>query len=705
MPTNLHPLAPTAPATSFGPHPLSVGRGHPIPLGASRVGEGINFAVISRHATAVTLVLSEPCSAETAVEIPLDPAYHRTGDHWHLRVSGLPEEVCYGYRVAGPEGPMHRYDPSAILLDPAARSLSCGRPWGEAGSGTPRRSLVNRGIGSDEEDLHLRIPRQDTIVYELHVRGFSADPSSQVRRPGTFAGLIEKIPYLKALGITAVELLPIDEFDENDCAYVNPLTGERLKNFWGYNTIAFAAPKAAYSSNPERSAPWEEFRRMIRAFHQAGIEVILDVVFNHTAEGNENGPTYHFKGLDNSLYYMLDDRGRYMNFSGCGNSVNSNHPVVRYMILSCLRNLVAEAVIDGFRFDLASVFGRDAKGQVLVQPPVIEMISEDALMADAKLIAEPWDAGGLYQVGSFPGGPRWSVWNGQYRDDVRKFWRGEPGMASALATRVCGSDDLYHGRGPLHSLNFVTCHDGFTLRDLVSYNLKHNEANGECNRDGSDANWSWNCGAEGPTNDPKVEALRGRQARNLMATLLISQGVPMILGGDEFLRTQGGNNNAWCQDNPTSWVDWRLAESNEDFLRFVRQMIALRLRHPALRRKTFFHGGSRGGPPDVAWHGIEPCKPDFSHDSRALAFTLDGRQTDRPGVIDRDFYVALNAYWEPLTFRVPASPTARPWRRTVDTALPSPDDALGLDEGPVVPVLHRYRVESRSLVILVSEAE
>ena len=479
-------------------------RGHPLPLGANLTPSGVNFALICRHATAIWLVLSEPHDPGTLSEIPLDPRKNRTGDHWHIRVDGLPEEFCYGYRVAGPGGNGHRYDPSLVLLDPASRALSCGRPWGTRGD-EPRRSLVNTAMNLDQDGTNPCTPREDTIFYELHVRGYTIDSSSGVRHPGTFAGLIEKIPYLKALGVTAVELLPIDEFDENDCPFVNPLTGERLRNFWGYNTIAFAAPKAAYASSPaEHSAPWEEFRQMVKAFHDAGIEVILDVVFNHTAEGGEGGPTYSFRGLDNSLYYMLDEQGRYLNFTGCGNTVNSNHPVVRGFILSCLRSYVDEADVDGFRFDLASVLGRDRRGEVLLEPPVIEMISQDGLLADTKLIAEPWDAAGLYQVGTFPGGPRWSGWNGRYRDDVRRFWRGDPGMTSALATRLCGSDDLYHGRGPLHSINFITCHDGFTLADLVSYNEKHNEANGEGNRDGTDANWSWNCGVEGPTDDPEI---------------------------------------------------------------------------------------------------------------------------------------------------------------------------------------------------------
>ncbi len=685
----------------FRDHELTISRGRPLPLGANLSARGVNFVLLCKHATAIWLVISEPCNAEIMCEIPLDPANHRTGDHWHIRIQGLPEEFCYGYRADGPKGVGHRYDPRNILLDPAARALSCGRPWGITGN-LPRRSLLNQAMSDDDVHISPRIAREDTILYELHVRGFTIDPSSGVRSPGTYHGLTEKIAHLQDLGITAVELLPIDEFDENDCPFVNPLTGEKLKNLWGYNTISYGAPKAAYATNPERSEPWNEFRSMVRSFHESGIEVILDVVFNHTAEGDERGPTYNFRGLDNSLYYALDDQGRYLNFTGCGNTVNSNQPMVRGLLLACLRNLVVEADVDGFRFDLASVLGRDSKGNVLVEPPVIELISEDGLLADTKLIAEPWDAAGLYQVGSFPGGPRWSVWNGRYRDDIRRFWRGDPGMISALTTRLCGSDDLYHGRGPLHSINFITCHDGFTLNDLVSYNYKHNNANGESNRDGSDDNASWNCGFEGPTNDPAVVAVRNRQARNLIATLMISQGVPMLLGGDEFLRTQQGNNNAWCQDNAISWVDWKLADQNPDFERFVKELISLRKRHPILRRKTFMNS-KMPGLPDVIWHGIEPCEPDWSEESRVIAGALDGRGCDRPGIVDRDIYVAFNAHWEPKNFRIPASPTARRWRRAVDTSLPSPLDAVELDQGPHIDVGQVYDVEARSMIIFVSE--
>jgi glycogen operon protein len=682
---------------------LIVSRGSPIPAGATPTPSGINFVLICRHGTAVWLVLSEPCDGEVHAEIPLDPVANRVGDHWHVRVDGLPEEFCYGYRVDGPRENGHRYDPQIILIDPSARALSCGRPWGEGGT-LPRRSLMTESMIERQRGPNPRTPLEDTIIYELHVRGYTVDPSSNVKHPGTYLGLVEKIGDLKELGITAVELLPVDEFDENDCAFVNPLTGEKLLNFWGYNPILFCAPKAAYATNFEQACPWQEFCSMVDAFHEAGIEVFLDVVFNHTAEGGEDGPTYNFRGVDNTLFYMLDDDGRYLNYSGCGNTFSSEHPVVRNFLLDCLRHWVTEGGVDAFRFDLATVLGRDRHGNVLVEPPAIKRISEDSLLRDTKLIAEPWDAAGLYQVGTFPGEGRWSDWNGRFRDDVRRFWRGDPGMTSALATRLCGSDDLYRDRGPLHSINYICCHDGFTLHDLVSYDQKHNEANGEGNRDGSDANWSWNCGSEGPTDDPTVLAIRRRQVRNLMATLMISQGVPMISGGDEFLQTQHGNNNAWCQDNTTSWVDWRLKDKNAGFLRFVRLMIALRMAHPVLRRRTFFTGERSGLPPEIVWHGVEPAKPDFSFGSRSLAWALDGRRSDWPNVIDRDIYVAVNAWSEPLAFKIPAAPSGRRWRRAVDTALASPEDITEEDRGRYVPVAHTYAVEAHSMIILVSEA-
>jgi glycogen operon protein len=661
----------------------------------------VNFALLCRHGTAVFLVLYPLDGEKPMAEIALHPRRNRTGDHWHVLVAGLPPAFSYGWRVDGPVGPGHCYDANYVLLDPVSTILSGGTPWGRSTElnhkHTTRRSVFIRRSFQWQEDAPPLTPLEDTIIYEVHVRGFTCHPSSMTAHPGTFAGLMEKIPYLQSLGVTAIELLPIHEFEEADCPFVNPFTGEKLRNFWGYSSIAFAAPKASYASAGPDHGQLAEFREMVRAFHSAGIEVFLDVVFNHTGEGDQRGRTYSFRGLDNQLYYMIGPDGRYLNFSGCGNTVNCNHPIVRHQLLECLRYWVADMHVDGLRFDLASVMGRDFRGNVLVEPPVVELIAEDGILSDTKLIAEPWDAAGLYQVGRFPFGRRWSEWNGQYRDQVRRFWRGEPGMSAALATRFCGSADLYQSsaRFPRHSINFITCHDGFTLWDLVSYNLKHNEANGEGNRDGSNENFSWNCGAEGPTNNPEVLRLRKRQARNLLATLLLSQGVPMLLAGDEFLRTQQGNNNAWCQDNEISWVDWQLATSNGDFLRFVRELIALRRRHPVLRRRRFLDKG------DVIWHGTQPHQPDFSPRSRTLALVLDGARTNREP--DRDFYVAFNAWSEAVPFLIPGAPQGRRWRRVIDTALPSPSDIVGLDEGPQVRVGVAYDVAPFSMLVLIAE--
>ena len=640
--------------------------------------------------------------------------------------------------------------------------VSGGAGWAEECETDPertsRRSLYFRGPRYDwEHDAPPLTQPEDSIVYELHVRGFTRHGSSLVARPGTYLGLVEKIPYLKWLGVTAVELLPIHEFDECDCPFTNPETGEKLVNFWGYNSVAFDAPKAGFAATAPDHGQITEFRDMVKAFHHAGIEVILDVVFNHTGEGGDNGRTFSFRGLDNELYYLIDDDGNYLNFTGCGNTVNCNHPTVREMILNCLRYWVGEMHVDGFRFDLASILGRDRKGNVMVEPPVIEAIAEDGVLADTKLIAEPWDAGGLYQVGGFPFGRRWSEWNGKYRDDVRRFWKGDGGLAAVLASRICGSADLYQwsGRLPRHSINFVTCHDGFTLWDLVSYNRKHNRANGEANRDGSDDNASWNGGVEGETDDPGIIENRLRRAKGMVATLMLSQGVPMLLGGDEFLRTQHGNNNAWCQDNDLSWIDWTLQEKNAGFLRFVRELIWLRRRHPVFRRRRFFAGdlGSpgatvSGGAPfpaagpvrpgeagvatdetgrhpagpdvrtagpsgtavlrDIHWHGTEPFQANFGPDSRHIAFSLDGRFTGRDGEPDyhpdRDFYVAMNCGPSVKIFRVPPSPTGRKWHRLVDTCQPSPADVLDEDTGLEVAPRSGLVVPSFGLVVLLSEA-
>jgi glycogen operon protein len=680
---------------------LQIARGRSLPLGASAQPDGVNFALLCRNGTAVFLVVSSLEGTEILAEIALHPKRNRTGDHWHILINGLPPAFSYGWRVDGPGAPGNAYNPEIVLLDPAATALTNASLWGKqtepSARSTIRRSVFLRRSFNWQEDVPLLTPLEDTIIYELHVRGFTWHPSSLVAAPGTFAGLTEKIPYLQSLGVTAIELLPIHEFDENDCPFTDPTSGTRLRNFWGYNSIAFAAPKAGYAKSGRDYGQVTEFREMVRALHAAGIEVFLDVVFNHTGEGDYRGRTYSFRGLDNKLYYMIGPKGEYLNFSGCGNTVACNNPVVRGLLLNCLRFLVADMHVDGLRFDLASVMGRDSQGNILVEPPVVEMIAEEGVLRECKLIAEPWDAAGLYQVGRFPMGRRWSEWNGLFRDDVRRFWRGDPGTAGPFATRLCGSADLYEasGRQPKHSVNFITCHDGFTLWDLVSYNQKHNHANGENNRDGLSTNFSWNCGIEGPTDNAEVLGLRRRQARNLLATLFLSQGVPMMLGGDELLRTQYGNNNAWCQDNEVSWFDWNLTARNADFLRFAREMIALRTRHPALRRRHFIAKG------DVTWHGTEPFKPDFGPTVRTVALTLDGTKTGRER--DRDFYMAFNAWREVVKFKVPPSPNGRRWRRAIDTALASPLDIVGLDEGAPVAHWSEYVVAPYSLIVLIAE--
>jgi isoamylase len=690
---------------------LRVTRGHPLPLGAEPRDDGANFALLCRHGTDVTLVIYPDGAADPLATIPLDPLKNRTGDHWHVRVHNLPDTFTYGWTVDGPTGARHRFRPDRVLIDPAATMLSDGAEW--AGTcevdpeRTSRRSLFHRSAEYDwDDDAPPLTSHEDSIVYELHVRGFTCDPSSGVMHPGTFAGLIEKIPYLQWLGVTAVELLPIHEFDECDCPFFDPESGEKLVNFWGYNSIAFAAPKAAYAATAAAHGQVREFRDLVKAFHAAGIEVILDVVFNHTGEGDDRGRTFNFRGLDNELYYLLDEQGRYLNFSGCGNTVNCNHPVIRDLLMTCLRYWGGANHVDGFRFDLASILGRDRFGNVMHDPPVIEMIAEDGVLARSKLIAEPWDLS-AYQVGSFPHGRRWCEWNGRYRDDIRKFWRGEPGFAGALATRLAGSSDLYQGRGrrPWHSVNFITCHDGFTLHDLVSYNGKHNGANGEQNRDGSNENYSWNCGVEGPTDDPAVLRLRQRQARNLMATLLLSQGMPMITAGDEFLRTQQGNNNAWCQDNAISWVNWQQEHDQAGFLRFTRELIALRKRHPILRRADFLQGDRGDGQYDIAWHGREPFKPDFSKFSRFVACTLDGRFHDRTPVPDADLFAAFNASAEVVTITLPPSPSGAPWRLVIDTYAESPEDVHAEGTGPSFDGGDSLAIEPFSTVVMLTEID
>jgi glycogen operon protein len=630
-------------------------------------------------------------------EIQLDPTVNKTGDVWHILVHGLPPDTLYGYRVNGLYAPRagHRFNPRTVVLDPYALAISGGQRWGasDVPHGNSNGRLTRRGRLVFEEfdwdgDVPPGTPLSQTILYELHVRGFTRHPSAGVRHPGTFLGLCEKIPYLKALGVTAVQLMPVWEFDELDQTHRNPLTGEPLKNYWGYAPLSFFAPKASYAAQVGRQV--SEFKHLVREFHRAGIEVILDVVYNHTCEGNENGPTISFRGLDNVIYYMLDKQGRYYNFSGCGNTLNCNHPLVRDFIIDSLTYLVAEMHVDGFRFDLASILGRGPGGEVLENPPLIQHIAEHPLLAGTKLLAEAWDAAGLSLLGKFPAWGRWAEFNGLFRDDVRRFLRSEAGATAAVAKRICGSLDLYGdaARQLYHSINFVTCHDGFTLCDLVSYNQKHNLANGENNRDGWNENLGYNCGHEGPTHDPAIDKLRQRQMRNFLTMLLISQGVPLLSQGDEFARTQNGNNNAYCQDNETSWVDWSLAEKNAGLLRFTRLMIALRKKYFALSREQFINR--------VSWHGTRVGDPDWTGQNRSLAFLMRGGH-GQPAI-----YVLFNALWEAQKFVLPPHDGQWRWKRLVDTNLPAPDDIV--EEKDAIPLrpADNYVVSPRSAVILIS---
>lgn len=696
----------TQPATRSQAAPYTIQRGSPIPQGATPFRKGINFAIISKPATSCTLVLVDPTTHKLVAELPFDPAHNRTGYVWHMFVENLEPGLLYSYRFdmqPNPNPAVYRFNPSLLLLDPYVRAVAGGGVWGAHVLATaPQRYGVTRewGLADWQQDAPLNIPLVDSVIYELHVRGFTVHETSMVAHPGTFAGLVEKIPYLKRLGVTAVELLPVNEFEEADSDRVNPFTGQPLLNFWGYQSRAFFAPNQAYSSKINNGEQVTEFKQMVQAFHEAGIEVILDIVFNHTAEGDEHGPTFSFRGIDNPTYYMINPvTGEYENFTGVGNTVNCNNPVVRDFIKECLRYWVLATHVDGFRFDLASVLGRGQNGEVLANPPLLESLAYDPVLANTKLIAEAWDAAGLYQVGTFPSWGRWAEWNGKFRDDVRKFVKSDPGMTSALATRLLGSPDLYEtsAREPYHSINFVTCHDGFTLNDLVSYNDKHNLTNGENNADGANDNNSWNCGAEGPTSDGDIQHLRERQRKNFATILLMAHGVPMITAGDEFGRTQQGNNNAYCQDNDISWVNWHMAEANADLVRFFRLLIAFRKRTSLLRRSTFDFSGSDGF--HVTWHGVKRMSPDWSNDSRTLAMQLTQVSPDGSR---QDLHLIANAHWDAHDFELPQIGHYE-WFRLVDTSQLSPNDIA--EEGQEFPLLSQdvYTVQARSVAVFVGK--
>ena len=642
----------------------------PVPYGAQVVEQGVQFTLFSRHATRVWLMLfDEADAARPAAEFELSPEENRIGDIWHLHVDDAKPGQFYLYRMEGrtPRGIPNFYDPEQWLLDPYAMAVAGSPTWGDRHgmqAGRPPRNgpKFPKGIIVKDDfdwtkDRTPRTPLAESVIYEAHLRGYTADPSAGVKHPGTYQGFIEKIPYLKDLGVTAVEFLPIQEFNEMEY-FLENLNRKTLRNYWGYSTLAFFAPNARYAAGGA-GRQLREFREMVVALHQAGIEVFLDVVFNHTAEGGDGGPTYSFRGIDNAIFYMMEEgRPHYKNFSGCGNTVNSNHPVVRSFIMNCLRYWVLHNHVDGFRFDLASVLTRGREGELLPNPPIVEQIAEDAALRDTKIIAEAWDAAGTYQVGSFPS-ERWSEWNGLFRDEVRRFWRGDEGLLGKFATRLTGSSDLYDkdGQAPLKSVNFVTCHDGFTLCDLVSYEDKHNEANGENNRDGERHNFSANYGEEGPSDDPDVLAVRKRQVKNFFTTLFLSQGVPMLLAGDEFCRTQQGNNNAYCQDNEISWLDWSLLEGHADIRAFVKKLIEFRKAHPALRRSSFFKGPQKGAvAADISWFGTDGEEPDWE-EGRALACLVNGRREFTGAEEDDDsLFMMFNAGEGAATFHVPEAP-------------------------------------------------
>src|SRR5574344_481569 len=703
--------------------------GKPLPLGAEIAADGVNFSVFSRNGTRVILDLfrSTEDSAPYA-SIELDPKINRTGDVWHVFVPGLGAGTLYTYQVDGPFEPEegHRFNVNQYLMDPYAKALTpvslflnlpptyktpIDKVDLELSKNRHLRKFPKCVVVDDgfdwEGDRPINRPLVDSVIYETHLKGFTAGKESGVSAPGTYKGFAEKIPYLKKLGVTAVELMPVHEFDEFENTNVNPRTGERMENYWGYSTIAFFAPKADYAADKTPGGCVKEFKQLVKEMHKAGLEVILDVVFNHTAEGNEHGITLNFRGFDNSIYYILVDSHKeyYMNYSGCGNTICCNHPVMRDFIIDCLRYWVMQFHIDGFRFDLAAILGRSQQGFVLKFPPLLNKISEDPILHDTKIIAEPWDAGGAYMIGAFPG-TRWAEWNDKYRDDIRRFWRGDEHASTAAATRISGSSDLFalSGRKPWNSINYVTCHDGFTLNDLVSYNGKHNEQNGEENRDGNDSNWSYNHGYEGPTANPSIERLRNQQVKNFILTELIAQGTPMILGGDEFRRGQQGNNNAYCQDNDISWYDWTYARVNDRLICFTQRAIALRKAHAVFRRKDFFGGAKSGCTPDIQWFSADGSNPDWEEMSRFLAFTLGGAYClNDDGKPDNDFYVAANTDKHDIIVMLPTLTDGRKWYRTADTSIPADDSITLVGKEEELRAQQRYVVPANSLIILIAK--
>ena len=700
------------PGVCIGPsamfeRPAALRFAHPLPYGAIVHDGGVQFVVFSRRATAMRVLLYEKVTdRDPTTIIDFDPDLNRWGDVWSIFVPGVGPSQLYHFQADGPHEPEkgNRFDPRARLIDPYAKALAGEFQLVTDGIIRPPKCVVVDDEFDWQGDRHLRRTLAETIIYETHVRGFSKSKTNNNENGGTYLGIIDKIPYLKSLGVTAIELMPVHEFSGIDCYGNKP---ER-SNYWGYDPIAFFSPHRGYAVGREPGSQVREFKQMVRALHQEGIEVILDVVFNHTAEGNENGPTLSFKGLENRVYYMLENGGRsYRNYTGCGNTLNGNHPIVRELIFHCLRYWVHNYHVDGFRFDLASILSRNRNGELVPNPPVVESIAEDPLLADTKIIAEAWDAAGAYQVGTF-GSLRWAEWNGRYRDDIRRFWRGDGHIVGALATRVAGSSDLYQpsGRKPYHSINFITSHDGFTLNDLVSYNYKHNDANGEENRDGDNNNYSYNYGVEGPTRRLSVEVVRLRQIKNMLATLMFSQGVPMMLMGDECRRTQCGNNNAYCQDNQISWFNWTLVEKNKGLLRFAQSLIQFRRREPTIRQPNFLRGlpFKAGGLPDVSWHSFLGGPVDWGREDRSLICILGAVQreneTDAPNF---NVMIMFHAGFDPRTFTIPPVARHLPWRLFLDTAAETPNDIYPEYDGPHASVEGRVTLEGRSMMVYIAE--
>jgi isoamylase len=668
---------------------FQIKNGNPLPFGATIDNHSVNFALYSKHADKVTLCLFSYPDQSLVQEIPLNIHSNKTGNVWHVMVEGNLSNICYGWKVSqkGRFTKIHQ-EQEALVLDPYAKGVYSSVEWESQKTYKPLGLIIGYEKFNWEEDKPLRIPAKELIIYEMHVRGFTRHESSQVKYPGSFLGIIEKIPHLVEMGVNAVELLPLYEFNENEYRRYDPFTGKRLYNYWGYSTVNYFSPMNRYASKESYAQAVQDFKQMVKELHRHGIEIILDVVFNHTAEGNTLGPILSFKGIDVPIYYMLDTKNQFMDFTGCGNTLNVNHPIVREMILDCLQYWVTEMHVDGFRFDLATIMMRGTKGEVLSSSPLIEELSEDPILADTKLIAEPWDAGGLYQLGGFQQkGNRWAEWNDRYRDRIRSFFKGDLGIIQEAVSKLCGSQETFPSSTPLASINFITCHDGFTLHDLVSYNIKHNSANAENDHDGNPNNISWNSGVEGETNDSNIIFLRKKRMKSLHLFLMLSQGIPMIHMGDEYGHTKGGNNNTYCQDNELNWFLWNIMEKNNDFYRFYKGIIHFRKRHPILNLGRFLTSN------DIDWHGKNPYQPQWEEDSLFLSFGLKDPKHNHY------IYAAFNNNQGDVVAVLPHPPKGMRWYLIANAANQSPNDFFEEEDAPVL-AYQRFPVKPYSGVLL-----